>query len=221
MPKKERELRQKSDPNAPQISGDEMNRRLDAILGGGKTKVKNRLQMLQMEASSMAKQLDSAMEKKDDKRKKELTEDADRVTKEYMVLLGYAMDETGKLDPKKLEDELDPAAISLNIQKAEKNSVMNWLKADGNPERAKNTLQSIGDRDGEQFARDVTNTYVRDMEHQQKVDADVDKVLKNMGFDPAALRKQSQQAWKEMKEDPNFRLGDNGKNPEQPGQLRL
>lgn len=218
MPKKERELRQKSDPNAPQISGDEMNRRLDAILGGGKTKVKNRLQMLQMEASSMAKQLDSAMEKKDDKRKKELTEDADRVTKEYMVLLGYAMDETGKLDPKKLEDELDPAAISLNIQKAEKNSVMNWLKADGNPERAKNTLQSIGDRDGEQFARDVTNTYVRDMEHQQKVDADVDKVLKNMGFDPAALRKQSQQAWKE---DPNFRLGDNGKNPEQPGQLRL
>ncbi len=221
MPKKERELRQKSDPNAPQISGDEMNRRLDAILGGGKTKVKNRLQMLQMEASSMAKQLDSAMEKKDDKRKKELTEDADRVTKEYMVLLGYAMDETGKLDPKKLEDELDPAAISLNIQKAEKNSVMNWLKADGNPERAKNTLQSIGDRDGEQFARDVTNTYVRDMEHQQKVDADVDKVLKDMGFDPAALRKQSQQAWKEMKEDPNFRLGDNGKNPEQPGQLRL
>lgn len=221
MPKKERELRQKSDPNTPQISGDEMNRRLDAILGGGKTKVKNRLQMLQMEASSMAKQLDSAMEKKDDKRKKELTEDADRVTKEYMVLLGYAMDETGKLDPKKLEDELDPAAISLNIQKAEKNSVMNWLKADGNPERAKNTLQSIGDRDGEQFARDVTNTYVRDMEHQQKVDADVDKVLKDMGFDPAALRKQSQQAWKEMKEDPNFRLGDNGKNPEQPGQLRL
>ena len=221
MPKKERDLRQKSDPNAPQISNDEMNRRLDAILGDGKTKVKNRLQMLQMEASSMAKQLDSAMEKKDDKRKKELTEDADRVTKEYMVLLGYAMDETGKLDPKKLEDELDPAAISLNIQKAEKNSVMNWLKADGNPERAKNTLQSIGDRDGEQFARDVTNTYVRDMEHQQKVDADVDKVLKNMGFDPAALRKQSQQAWKEMKEDPNFRLGDNGKNPEQPGQLRL
>ena len=221
MPKKERDLRQKSDPNAPQISNDEMNRRLDAILGGGTTKVKNRLQMLQMEASSMAKQLDFAMEKKDDKRKKELTEDADRVTKEYMVLLGYAMDETGKLDPKKLEDELDPAAISLNIQKAEKNSVMNWLKADGNPERAKNTLQSIGDRDGEQFARDVTNTYVRDMEHQQKVDADVDKVLKDMGFDPAALRKQSQQAWKEMKEDPNFRLGDNGKNPEQPGLTRM
>ena len=221
MPKKERDLRQKSDPNAPQISNDEMNRRLDAILGGGTTKVKNRLQMLQMEASSMAKQLDSAMKKKDEKRTKELTENADRVTKEYMVLLGYAMDETGKLDPKKLEDELDPAAISLNIQKAEKNSVMNWLKADGNPERAKNTLQSIGDRDGEQFARDVTNTYVRDMEHQQKVDAEVDKVLKNMGFDPAALRKQSQQAWKEMKEDPNFRLGDNGKNPEQPGQLRL
>jgi len=221
MPKKERDLRQKSDPNAPQISNDEMNRRLDAILGGGTTKVKNRLQMLKMEASSMAKQLDFAMEKKDEKRTKELTENADRVTKEYMVLLGYAMDETGKLDPKKLEDELDPAAISLNIQKAEKNSVMNWLKADGNPERAKNTLQSIGDRDGEQFARDVTNTYVRDMEHQQKVDADVDKVLKDMGFDPAALRKQSQQAWKEMKEDPNFRLGDNGKNPEQPGQLRL
>ncbi len=221
MPKKERDLRQKSDPNAPQISNDEMNRRLDAILGGGTTKVKNRLQMLQMEASSMAKQLDFAMEKKDEKRTKELTENADRVTKEYMVLLGYAMDETGKLDPKKLEDELDPAAISLNIQKAEKNSVMNWLKADGNPERAKNTLQSIGDRDGEQFARDVTNTYVRDMEHQQKVDADVDKVLKDMGFDPAALRKQSQQAWKEMKEDPNFRLGDNGKNPEQPGLTRM
>lgn len=221
MPKKERDLRQKSDPNAPQISNDEMNRRLDAILGGGTTKVKNRLQMLQMEASSMAKQLDFAMEKKDEKRTKELTENADRVTKEYMVLLGYAMDETGKLDPKKLEDELDPAAISLNIQKAEKNSVMNWLKADGNPERAKNTLQSIGDRDGEQFARDVTNTYVKDMEHQQKVDAEVDKVLKGMGFDPAALRKQSAQAWKEMKNDPIFRIGEAGRNPEQPGLTRM
>lgn len=208
MPKNEKELRQSSDPNQKEISIDEMNARLDAILGQNASnppkakknakkeqpsvKVGTRLQEIQMQSITVMKQLEYAMEQGNEKRVRELTENADKLTAEYCAVLGYAMNPGGKLDKKKLDDTLTADTIAKQTAKAEQNPMFRWMKAGTSAPQAIKNMNNIGNLSEEQFAKETASAYADDQaNHQQRVDAQVDEILKGMGFDPAKLRAES------------------------------
>ena len=206
MPKKD--LRQLSDSNQKEISIDEMNARLDAILGQNASKppkakktakkeqpsvkVGTRLQEIQLQSITMMKQLEYALEQGNEKRIRELTENADKLTAEYCAVLGYAMNPGGKLDKEKLNDTLTADIITKQTAKAEQNPIFQWMKAGTSAPQAIKNMNSIGNLKEEQFAKETASAYADDQaNHQQRVDAKVDKILKDMGFDPAKLRAES------------------------------
>ena len=207
MPKNEKELRQKSDPNQKEISIDEMNARLDRILGQNgpnppkpkktakkdqpSVKVGTRLQEIQMQSITVMKQLEYALEQGNEKRINELTENADKLTAEYCAVLGYAMNPGGKLDEKKLNDTLTQDIITKQTAKAEQNPMFQWMKAGTSAPQAIRNMHNIGNLSEEQFAKETASAYADRANHQQRVDAQVDEILKGMGFDPAKLRAES------------------------------
>ena len=209
MPKNEKELRQKSDPNQKEISIDEMNARLDRILGQNNpnqqpkpkktakkdqpsVKVGTRLQEIQLQSITMMKQLQYAMEQGNEKRVRELTEKADKLTAEYGALLGYAMTPDGKVNKNKLNDTLTEDTIAKQTAKAEQNPIFQWMKAGTSAPQAIKNMNNIGNLNEEQFAKETASAYANDqVNHQEQVDARVDEILKGMGFDPAKLRAES------------------------------
>jgi len=207
MPKDENQLRQKSDPNQREMSMDEMNARLDRILGQNNTnqpkpkktakkdeppvKVGTRLQEIQLQSITVMKQLEYALEQGNEKRVRELTENADKLTAEYCAVLGYAMNPGGKLDQKKLNDTLTQDIITKQTAKAEQNPMFRWMKAGTSAPQAIRNMNNIGNLSEEKFAKETASAYADRANHQQRVDAQVDEILKGMGFDPAKLRAES------------------------------
>ncbi len=207
MPKHGKDLRQKSDPNQRPMSVEEMNARLNALDQNSpkppKTKktakkdqppvkVGIRLQEIQLQSITKMKQLQYAMEKGDEKRVLELTQESDKLTAEYCAILGYAITSEGKLDKKKLGDTLTADTIAKQTAKAERNPLFQQMKAGTSAPQAIKNMDNIGHLSEEQFARETVHTYAADQKgSQRQVDAKVDEILKGMGFDPVKLRAES------------------------------
>ena len=138
------------------------------------------------------------LEKQDEQKISELIKQSDEMTAEYCAILGYAMDEKGNLDEEKLNTELSQDVLNKQIEKAGQNPVYQWMKADFSADQAMKNMVSVGKLSEEEFVQGTVNAHAdhqanRENE-QKKLDEHVDEILRDMGFDPAILRKQSAEA---------------------------